>query len=108
MDITKELLDQNISTMRGRFDEAVASANKIAGAIAILEDLRKFSDVEPPDPTVISDENAAIQNNVETKIREAEGKDAIPLQDFAEALAGAGAEVGEVEAVCNATEEECS
>lgn len=85
MQITKELLDTEIAQMQAQLKEVEASANKLAGAVITLQDLRRYMDKEePPDTTTISEENAAIQARDEAAM-------ALSLQEFAELVAGPGA-----------------
>lgn len=107
MDLTKELLDNEIASVSAKLSEVTASANKIAGALSVLQDLRKYMDkaeeveiggekvelnAPTQDNTKISDENLAIQEAVDAK-------EALSLQQVAELVAGPGATAEEPVAI---------
>ena len=95
MQITKELLDGEIVTLQFRLKDQEASANKLAGALVVLQDLRRYLDREEEKEKAeveaqveasrnfISEENAAIQKRDEEQ--------ALSMQEFAEIVAGPGA-----------------
>jgi hypothetical protein len=92
MQITKELLDQEITNMEARHEQAKAQANQLAGAVVVLKDLRNYLDREEPkaeDKTEISAENKAIQDREEAR----------SLAEVAEDVAGPGAVAEEPEPI---------
>lgn len=89
MQITKELMDNEIALMQARLKETEASVNKLTGALVTLQDFRAYLDREEPvaavnvPSTEISPENAEIQARDEHR--------AISIQELAEMVAGPGA-----------------
>ncbi len=101
MQITKELLDGEIVTLQFRLKDQEASANKLAGALVVLQDLRRYLDREEEKEKAdaeaaakaiaeaeaaknyISEENAAIQKRDEDR--------ALSMKQLAEIVAGPGA-----------------
>jgi len=90
--ITKELLDNEIATLQFRIKETEASVNKFAGALVVLQDLRRYLDRDEEKEKAeveaqaeaardfISEENAAIQKRDEEQ--------ALSMKQFAEIVAG--------------------
>lgn len=65
MQVTKELLEKEIATMKVRIHDVEASLNNLRGALTVLEDLHRYTEAEEPkaaEQDFISDENKAIQD----------------------------------------------
>lgn len=101
MQITKELLIRERDGMQVRLDEVTASANKLAGAVIVLNDLIRYVEAEEHKEAqaevakdYISPENAAIQAREEARalMQEAE-EEALSMEEVAELVGGPGAVV---------------
>lgn len=62
MQISKELLDNDILQTQSKIEQAMAATNQLAGALAVLKNMRKFLDEIEADKTNISAENKVIQD----------------------------------------------
>lgn len=95
MQLTKELLVQEIAQSEAQVVDAKSNFDRASGALATLKNVLKY--LEQPDPipeaprTDISPENAAIQAADEARM--AMYDEAVPLELIAEAVAGPGATV---------------
>lgn len=99
MQITKELMDSEIQGMENRLAQAKASVSEIAGAITVLRQLRDYMEKPEPNPDFISEENAAIQERDQKRVKLMEDAEleALEMSEIAELVAGPGAVADEPE-----------
>lgn len=84
MQVTKELIENDIVALKAQVEQIKASMASTMGALSALEGVLAYMNRPEPAPTLdISDTNKAVQESLE----------AISLQDIAEEIAGPGAEV---------------
>lgn len=69
MQVTKELIENDIRAMEAQLENAKAQLNQIVGSLATLKGVKEFLEKEEPKPaeasTEISEENAKVQAEVE-------------------------------------------
>lgn len=85
MQITKELLDQEIAGMQAQQKQAEALVAQTTGALTILTGLKDYLARQSEGSDVISSENKAVQD-------ELENQNAIRVEDLATLIGGPGAE----------------
>lgn len=92
MQVTKELIENDIKGMKSQIEQLKASLAQSQGALSVLENIVSYMDKEEPVPEApkdeISDANKEVQDNLE----------AMSLQELAEAVGGPGA-IAEIEAI---------
>jgi hypothetical protein len=86
MQITKELIENDIRQSEATLENLKASMNQYIGAIAVLKNMLAYMDKEEPLPEEPSQEISAENKEVQDKIEEA-----MSMQELAEAVAGPGA-----------------
>lgn len=68
MEIKKELIENDIHNLEVQLEQAKASVNQIAGAIATLKGMVAYMEKPEPEPEQgISDANKAVQDELEAK-----------------------------------------
>lgn len=99
MQVTKELIDNDIRGMETQLEQLKAQAAQTAGALAVLKNIREYLD--QPEPEVvpaISDVNKTVQDDVEA-MSQKEISHALTEQELAELVAGPGASVEAIEPI---------
>lgn len=85
MQVTKELIQNDIVAMNSQLETLKAQVAQTTGALSTLQGILAYMEApDPVPPTAISDENKAVQ-------------DALTLRQVAEAVAGPGAVAEEPE-----------